>query len=168
MVIWLLDLRKNVPLAKHRFLCYYVTMKKILFLDMDGVLADFDGSIVNHIEDPPEMFVPGFFRNLAVMPGAKEAVTRIMADERFDVYIGSKVTSKATNCATEKMEWIAEHFPSLLKRMMLVCDKRLLRGDILIDDDLERWGHVFNGKFIHFDRKNSAESWKWVIEYLGV
>ncbi len=141
-------------------------MKKIVFLDLDGVLADFDGAIVNHIDDPPEMFVPGFFRNLAVHDGAKEAVATLLANENLDIYIGSKMTSKATNCATEKMEWIREHFPALLKRMVLVCDKSLLRGDVLVDDDFERWAHKFQGQFIHFDRQNPRQSWESAVKEL--
>ena len=140
--------------------------KRIIYLDIDGVLADFDGAIINHIEDPPEMFVPGFFRNLAVMDGAKDGVRILLSNPNLDVYIGSKMTSKATNCATEKMEWIREHFPPLLRRMVLVCDKGLLRGHVLVDDDAKRWKKKFKGKFIHFDRNNPADSWRSVVEEL--
>lgn len=143
--------------------------KTILFLDMDGPLADFDGSITSGIKnDPPEMFVPGFFRNLKVVEGAKEAVDRIFADGRFYVYIGSKPTYKNTLCATEKMDWIAEHFPMLKKRIVLVCDKKLLRGDILIDDDFKRWGHKFQGQFIHFDVTDPVKSWAEALATIGV
>lgn len=141
-------------------------MKKIVYLDMDGVLADFDAAITNHVPDPPEMFVPGFFRNLAVMDGAKEGVAALLANKNLEVYIGSKATSKATNCATEKMEWIKEHFPALLRHMVLVCDKKLLRGDVLVDDDIKRWGHKFQGQFIHFDRENPKKSWENVVKEL--
>ena len=134
---------------------------------MDGVLADFDAAITSGPGmDPPEMFEPGFFRNLAVTPGAKEAVAELLANPDYEIYIGSKMTSKVTNCATEKMDWIKEHFPALLRNMVLVCDKKLLRGDVLIDDDLERWGNAFVGTFIHFDRTNHAESWRKVLEIL--
>jgi 5'-nucleotidase len=144
------------------------TRKLIIFLDMDGVLADFDAAIVNKgMQDPPEMFIPGFFRNLAVMDGAKEAVPVLLANKNLRIYIGSKVTSKATNCASEKMEWIKEHFPALLRRMVLVCDKGLLRGDILIDDDIKRWKKKFKGRFIHFDRENSRQSWEAIAKEFG-
>lgn len=133
---------------------------------MDGVLADFDAAIVNHIDDPPEMFIPGFFRNLAVMDGAKEAVAALFANKNLDIYIGSKMTSKAPNCATEKMLWIAEHFPVLKKRMTLICDKSLLRGHVLVDDDIKRWGHKFHGQFIHFDRRHPRKSWEAVVREL--
>lgn len=139
----------------------------IVFLDMDGVLADFDGAIPpGSGEDPPEMFVPGFFRNLKVMPGAAAAVGALMADPRYEVYIGSKPTTKATTCATEKYEWVGEHFPKLLRRIVLVCDKRLLRGDFLVDDD-KKW-MTFEGEFIYFDRTNPRREWVNVLQVLGV
>lgn len=133
---------------------------------MDGVLADFDAAIKNHIDDPPEMFVPGFFRSLAVMEGAKEAVKALLANKNLDIYIGSKVTSKVPTCATEKMQWIAFHFPELKRRMCLICDKGLLRGDVLIDDDIKRWGQKFHGQFIHFDTKHPKKSWKAIVKEL--
>jgi 5'-nucleotidase len=143
-------------------------MKTIIFLDMDGVLADFDGAITSGIvPDPPEMFEPGFFRNLKPMPGSKESVAKILANPEFEVYIGSKMTSKVTTCATEKMEWIKEHFPALLRHMVLVCDKKLLRGDILIDDDHERWESSFRGLFIRFDRTKPKKSWKTALSILS-
>lgn len=136
---------------------------------MDGVLADFDGAITSTVElDPPEMFVPGFFRGLKVHEGAKDAVAKILADGRYEVFIGSKTTWKNTLCATEKMDWIAEHFPALKKKMMLVCNKKLLRGDILIDDDLERWAKVFVGQFIHFDKFNPKQSWSDTLKLLDI
>jgi 5'(3')-deoxyribonucleotidase len=140
---------------------------KIVFLDMDGVLADFDGAIPPGSGwDPPEMFVVGFFRNLKVMPGAKQSVAKLLENPDLEVYIGSKPTTKNLHSFTEKAEWIEEHFPALLKSMVLVCDKKLLHGDILIDDDLERWSPVFDGQFIHFDRHNPEQSWGKIVEEL--
>lgn len=141
-------------------------MKKIVFIDMDGVLADFDAAITSGPGyDPPEMFVPGFFRNLKVIDGAKEAVASILANPNLEVYIGSKMTSKVPTCATEKVEWIKEHFPELLRSMVLCCDKSLLRGNFLIDDDVERWGHKFKGAFVHFDRTKPKQEWQRIANF---
>lgn len=141
--------------------------KKIVFVDMDGVLADFDGDVKIHIKDPPEMFVPGFFRNLKVLSGAHEAVAELLSLPHLEVYIGSKPTSGNLSSATEKFEWVARHFPRLLKRIVLVCDKRLLHGDYLIDDD-KRWQGSFKGKFLHFDKNKPEESWKVILERLRI
>lgn len=141
-------------------------MKTIVFVDMDGVLADFDGAVTSGVKkDPPEMFVPGFFRKLNVMEGAKEGIAALLANPNISVYIGSKPTYANTLCATEKMDWIQEHFPELKKRMVLVCDKKLLRGNFLIDDDVERWGHKFKGAFIFFDRTKPKQEWQRIANF---
>lgn len=143
----------------------------IVFLDIDGVLADFDNALppeqrrkpgVNNW-DPPAMFEPGFFRGLPVMPGAKKAVASLLADPSIQLYVGSKPTTKALTCPTEKYQWIGEHFPELLRRVCLVCDKGLLLGDVLVDDDKDRWAESFIGTFIHFDRSRPEASWRRVL-----
>ena len=141
-------------------------MKKIVFLDMDGPLANFNAGVgrENFEPDPPEMFVKGFFRSLPVVPGAREAVTQLLQIDSLDLYIGSKHTTSNFNCASEKVEWIAAEFPELLKKMLLICDKTLLKGDYLIDDDL-RW-KGFDGLFIHFDPKNPEKSWGEIVEFM--
>lgn len=140
--------------------------KKILYLDMDGPLANFDSGVgrENFEENPPEMFLQGFFRNLKVVPGAREAVTELLKLEDLDIYIGSKHTTSNIHCASEKVGWIIEHFPELEKKMLLICDKTLLKGDYLIDDDL-RW-KGFDGLFIHFDPKDAENSWQTILTFL--
>lgn len=138
--------------------------KKIVFLDMDGVLADFDGSVSVHIQDPPEMFISGFFRNLKVLPGAKEGVQALLNHPKLKVYIGTKHTTKTDYSPSEKVGWVREHFPELLKRMCIVTDKNLLKGDYLIDDDT-RW-KTFDGEFIHFDKNRPEEEWKRVVDHI--
>lgn len=144
---------------------------KVCFLDMDGVLTDFDG-YMRHLRgceyipenDPPEMFRGGFFRNLPPMPGAIQAVSDL---ERLGVrlYIATKPTTKNLYCASEKMLWVERFLPTLLKRMLIVCDKGLLRGDYLIDDDHEdRWRHSFQGEFIKFDPMHPQVSWRAAVE----
>ena len=136
--------------------------KKIIYVDMDGVIADFSSSCADaEMDDPPEMFEKGFYRNLKVMPGAKEGVQRLI-DLGFDVYIASKPTTKNLYSATEKYEWIQEHFPMLLRKIFLTCDKSHLNGNYLIDD-YEKWGKTFNGIYLPFDEKNPEKSWNDII-----
>lgn len=138
--------------------------KKIVFIDIDGVLADFEGSIKEVIQDPPEMWEIGFFRNLKIMPGAKEGVAALLANPKYKVYIGTKHFSGTDYCASEKMGWVREHFPQLIKRVMMICDKTKLKGDYLIDDD-RRW-QDFDGEFIHFDKYNPETEWERIVEKL--
>lgn len=137
---------------------------------MDGVLADFWGGIGRQRKpnewDPPEMFMPGFYRNLPLMPGAKEGLNALIANPGLDVFIASKPTTKNLHSATEKFEWIADRFPSLLKKIFLTCDKGHLIGDYLIDDDKDRWAHLFPGEFIHFDENNSIVAWDRIVRYM--
>ena len=140
-------------------------MKKLLFIDLDGVLADFRKGIgrPNYEADPPEMFLPGFYRNLPLMPFAKECLPKLLAIPTINVYIASKITTKTLYCATDKLLWVQEHFPTLLKKTHLTCDKGHLLGDYLIDDDIKRWGKKFTGEFIHFDELNPKESWDYIL-----
>jgi inhibitor of KinA sporulation pathway (predicted exonuclease)/5'(3')-deoxyribonucleotidase len=139
--------------------------KKVVYIDMDGVIANFDGAVSSGVShNPPEMFEPGFFRSLNVMPGAKEGVAALLANPNLKVYIGTKHTTKTDYSPSEKVGWIREHFPSLVKRMFIVTDKLLLRGDYLIDDD-KKW-EKFPGEFVHFDRTKPEEEWKRIVEYL--
>lgn len=141
--------------------------KKIVYIDMDGVLADFRKGVgrKDYDFDPPEMFELGFFRKLEPMPGAKEAVAKLLAMDHIRLYILSKPTTKALNCASEKFEWINEHFPELLKRVFLACDKSHLIGDFLIDDDADRWRKTFRGQFLHFNEHASEASWETIVNF---
>jgi 5'(3')-deoxyribonucleotidase len=144
---------------------------KIVYLDMDGPLADFDKAIGeerNENGDPPEMFKKGFFRNLEVTPYAKMGVSLLLDCEDIDLYIASKPSTKNLYSATEKYEWIDEHFPELLKKVFLTCDKGKLIGDYLIDDDADRWKRKFKGEFIQFYPAAPLTSWYNIVDTLGV
>lgn len=144
--------------------------KIVVFLDLDGVLANFDHAITLlrgkpyvKEEDPPEMFEKDFFRKLPVMPGAKEGVKALLSMPHLAVYIGTKFSNKNTHSATEKLDWLYEHFPELAKNCMLSCDKSLLNGHFLVDDD-RKWENKFPGMFIHFNPETPAEeNWKEIV-----
>jgi 5'(3')-deoxyribonucleotidase len=148
----------------------YKEIMAIVYLDMDGVLAAFKKGVgrPNPEWNPPEMYVPGFFRNLEVLPGAREAVSELLKYKNVDLFIASKPDSKNLLSATEKFEWIQEHFPELLKRMFLTCEKGHLNGDYLVDDHA-KWAETFKGTFLHFDEDKPEESWQhvlWALRHL--
>lgn len=152
-------------------------MKDIIYIDMDDVLADFRVGLeevrkLNNTpnpkeayRNPPEMYQPNFFLQLPVVPGAKEAIEILLRNPKFDVYIATKPIPNGI-CAGEKYLWVKEHFPALLDKMFLVCDKGHLNGDILIDDDAMQWADSFHGEFLHFDTENQKDCWEDISHYL--
>lgn len=146
-------------------------MKKyVIYTDQDGVLANFIGSIPNghlltHDSEPSEMYEKGFYRNLKVNDGALEAIDKILSSNKIDLYVASKPAVKNPYCASEKYEWLQEHFPPLFKKTFLTCDKTLLRGDMLIDDHPTRWKN-FEGIVFPFNHLEPRESWAKVIDLL--
>jgi 5'-nucleotidase len=120
-----------------------MTDKKILYIDMDGVIVDFDSAFDRLDPAVREEFrgnedqIPGLFALMTPMPGAIEAVTELSTI--FDTYVLSTVPWHNTSGATQKIEWIQNHFGAeqgspLWKRVILSHHKHLNRGDFLIDD----------------------------------
>lgn len=151
-----------------------VQVPKILHFDMDGVLVDFAGAIPyppdritesgRWWDDPKEMREKGFFRNLSLMPGAKECIEHLIKDHHLDIHIASKPLTNAF-CASEKFEWVEQHLPALIKKTHLIQDKGLLVGDYLVDDDL-RWKDRFKGHMFVFNSEKPRESFKTVLDYM--
>ncbi|AWW00498.1 5' nucleotidase, NT5C type [Arcticibacterium luteifluviistationis] len=157
--------------------------KKILFLDMDDVMADAGQGILdiynahfktnhtkeslaqntlweeeigaNYLSVRNQLHNPGFFRNLAVKDDAIEVVREL--NEKYNVYIAS-AAMEFPNSLKEKHEWLEEHFPFIHWKNMILCgDKSILKGDILIDDHLKNLS-VFDGQTLLFDAIHNVKT----------
>lgn len=136
--------------------------RRTVFIDMDGVLTDFQGLAEKEGFVPwtSASLVTGFYRRLPVFPSAKENVALLY--EHFDLYIATSPQWENPSCFQEKQAWVKEHFPYLYaeKRMFFTNHKNLLRGDALIDDHPEWSGaRNFNGTLIHF-KGNWDDVWR--------
>ena len=155
-------------------------MNKVIgYFDMDGPMADFELGIGRDASHPDRgiytgnkdilkpMYEKGFFRNLPVTDGAKEAIAQLMKIDRIEWHVATKpMVDGVFYSATEKFEWLDEHFPELVKNTFLTCNKGHLNGHYLIDDHREAWEPVFNGSFLFFDVRNPKQSWKNIVNYL--
>ncbi len=118
-----------------------------LFIDMDGVLADFEQGYVDKIGAWPGTRrvqqdnlnwqkvreTPGFFADLPPMPGALQLWNFA---KRQGAYILTGCPDRSPEVATQKWQWARKH---LGEAPVITCsskDKRLFcrKGDVLVDD----------------------------------
>ncbi len=139
---------------------------------------------------------PGYYRDLPVLPGAREAVhelvhTKVNGEKAFDVYfVTSAIVSP--HAPHDKMEWVNEHFPFLgegrsgaARKVITAYHKELIKGDVLIDDGphnikrtQEAWpdtktvviDYPYNREvapnFRAYDYKDTYEAWQQILMYL--
>lgn len=151
-------------------------MKRKVFVDMDGVLVDFETHVVNlgvklGDEDfTDEWFLdhPGLFRAMPPMPDALVSVAEI-EDMGFDVWVASKPPPGVPHTYSEKVDWILEYLPNLQNKIILTQNKGILgsKRDFLIDDRIHKANcSSFPGTIIHFGSP-VYPTWKSVLESLS-
>lgn len=139
------------------------TLKPILAVDMDEVLADsitlvleqynkaysthlskqdlFGKTIYDCLPSSHISFIKeqqnrvNFYREVAVIQGAQEGIA--ILSEKYDIYVVSAALefphSLASRCA-----FIEQNFPELTWRKLIFCaNKPLIKADILLDDMTE-------------------------------
>lgn len=136
---------------------------KTVYVDMDGVLADFVGAIPVGYEGPVDE-IDGLFEDLEPMPGAIEAFHKLA--EKYDVYILSTAPWNNPNAWTEKLLWVKKYLGDVAKKKLILShNKHLNAGDYLIDDRLKNGAEKFPGELIHFGTENYP-NWNAVLDYL--
>lgn len=95
-----------------------------------------------------QVFEPGFFADIEVMPGAQEAVVALQ--EKYDIFIAT-AAMEFPNSFREKYDWLARYFPTIhWKNIIFLGDKSILGADYLIDD-MPYNLHTFKGTGLLFD-----------------
>lgn len=143
---------------------------KIVYIDMDSVLVDFEHGIDQLSEETYQEYrddldeVPGFFRDLPPIDGAIEAFHKL--SEQYDVYILSTAPWRNPSAWIDKLLWVKKHLPQVAqKRLILSHNKHLNKGHYLIDDRKANGAGDFEGEHIHFGQEPFT-NWDAVLDYL--
>jgi 5'(3')-deoxyribonucleotidase len=132
--------------------------KQRIAIDMDDVMADASGRFAEWIAErhgvtiergeirtellnkagiPYEkvrewLWEDGFFRYMQPMPDSKEVMKELV--QKYEVFIVSAAI-EFPQSLREKVEWLAEHFPFIDWRYIVLCGhKYMIQADYLIDD----------------------------------
>ena len=145
-------------------------MKKILYIDMDGVLVDFDSAKKHYSKEFINKYkynldeIDGFFSKMIPMENAIESFNKLC--DVFDVYILSTASYNNPSAWSDKLVWVKKYLGDKAhKRLILSHNKHLNVGDYLIDDRLKNGADKFTGELIHFG-KEKFKNWNDIIEYL--
>ncbi len=149
--------------------------KKIVWIDMDGVLVDFEKHVQNTIKNNKflrESYegnydnIPGIFRNPPPIEGAIEAVRKLAESGKYELYIATAAPWENPMAGMDKRFWIEEHFGDLFyKKMAITHLKHMLKGDYLIDDRTTNGAGDFEGLLIQFGTEKFP-NWNSVLNHL--
>jgi 5'(3')-deoxyribonucleotidase len=149
-------------------------MKRIL-VDMDGVLVDIYSTFFKlHEQETGQRLTlkdiaglleeeafqnqrrwvstPGFFRNLPVMQGSREALLKL--NDLYKIIVVSLAT-EFPYCLTDKQLWLHDNFPFISWQQIVFCgDKNIIKSDIMIDDHFKNL-NSFKGRTILFTQPHN-------------
>jgi 5'(3')-deoxyribonucleotidase len=144
--------------------------KKILYIDMDGVLVDFPSAFPHIPNDVLEKYtndkdnIPGIFSLMQPLEGAINAYEKL--SQKYDTYIISTAPWDNPSAWSDKVIWVQKYLGSSAhKRLILSHNKNLNFGDYLIDDRPNNGASEFKGERIHF-RQEPFPDWQSVLYYL--
>lgn len=149
-------------------------MKKILYIDMDGVIVNFQSGIDRLSPEVQAKYegeldeTPGIFSLMDPMEGAIESVKQL--SERYDTYVLSTAPWANPSAWSDKVKWIHQYFgdqqgTSIYKRLILSHHKNLNDGHYLIDDRIANGAGEFKGMHIYFGQEEWP-NWQTVTQFL--
>lgn len=145
----------------------------IIYIDMDDVLCDYSTAFRAAVEQSPSIQFPqsqyGFFERLVPISGAVSTLQAIISSTNHDPYILTAPSTRNPWSYVEKRVWVERHLGyEWVERLIICSNKGLLRGDLLIDDNVAGKGQEhFEGRIIHFGSAMFPD-WQSVRKHLGL
>jgi 5'-nucleotidase len=157
--------------------------KKIVYIDMDGVIVDFGKAIKDWFEKHPHLeerykthpdHIQGLFRIAPPIKGAIEAIKKLHNSGKYELFIATSAPWGNPQSLTDKRFWLEDYFDNIFhKRLFTTHRKDLLMGDYLIDDRLKNGAGEFKGKLLRFgydwennNSPNEYPDWDSILDYL--
>ena len=152
-----------------------------LYLDCDGVLADFDTGAAAILGMKPKAYehrhglgrfwqklaqAPDFYFSLPLLPDAMQLYEAV---KHLDPIILTGLP-RGNWAADQKMRWAEKHFPGVRMITCMARDKRnhAREGDVLVDDN-DKFRHLWEqagGIFVH--HKDAASSIEELRNYFDI
>lgn len=151
-----------------------------IFVDMDGVLVDFQGAVDSLDEATKREYaddgkgkshyddVQGIFARMKPLPGAIDAMRRLKA-AGYDLYILSTAPWRNASAWSDKVEWVRTYLNDVFeKRLIITHCKGLLaaqEGAYLIDDRDGHGATDFGERHIQIGADPRFPDWASVLDY---
>lgn len=149
--------------------------KKTVWLDMDGVIADFGKQIeIYRVRYPDIMLrhlgeedtVSGIFHDIPPIPNAVESIYKLYESGKYDLKIATSVPWGNPAAYLDKILFLQKYFGDMFNRKVTAThEKNMLHGDYLIDDRTKNGAGSFKGKHIHFGTEEFP-NWESVLNEL--
>ena len=95
-------------------------MKKLLLIDLDGVIANFISAMHSHplreippYDEHPDT-IPNIFQNLNPLPNSIQAVNTLLNSDKYEIYFLSTAPWNNPSAWTDKRLWLEEQFGDML------------------------------------------------------
>jgi len=147
-------------------------LKNLLYIDLDGVIADFISAMHSHplreippYDEHPDT-IPNIFRNLNPLPNSIQAVNTLLNSDKYEIYFLSTAPWNNPSAWTDKRLWLEEQFGDVINRKLILTHRKdLMKGDILIDDRPNNGADKFQGEWIQFG-SDKFPNWNEILNYL--